>query len=220
MKRSDKTFQTLRNILDLAVSEGFLTNNAAEDGIDHSKGYLFSHENLSFLKGFKNKDLAIDLGSGGGLPGLVLATFTDFFWLLVDRSERRCSFLKKAVLDLELNKRVEVVECSAEELSRSGYRGKSRLVTARSFGSPAITAECASPLLRDDGLFIVSEPPVNNPTNNEDRWPVEGLLNLGLKQKEKWHTGLAGYRSFVCAAKCPEIYPRRFNKITKNPVFY
>ena len=60
MKRSDKTFKTLRNILDLAVSEGFLTNNAAQDGIDHSKGYLFSHENSPFLKGFKNKDLAIE----------------------------------------------------------------------------------------------------------------------------------------------------------------
>jgi 16S rRNA (guanine527-N7)-methyltransferase len=219
MQRSDITLQTLLKILDLAVSEGFLTSNAAKDGIDHSKGYLFSKENSFFLKSFKKKDLAIDLGSGGGLPGLVLATFTDCFWLLVDRGARRCAFLKKAIFDLDLNEKVEVVECSAEELSQGDYRGKAKLVTARSFASPAITAECASPLLREDGLFIVSEPPLKNSINNQDRWPVDGLANLGLKQKEQWHTGLAGYRSFVSGVKCPEIYPRRFNKIIKNPVF-
>jgi len=219
MKRSDITFQTLLKILDLAISEGFLTNNAAKDGINHSKGYLFSKENSSFLKSFETKDLAIDLGTGGGLPGLVLATFTNCFWLLADRSERRCAFLKKAISELGLNEKVEVIECSAEELGRGDYRGKAKLVTARSFASPAITAECASPLLRDGGLFIVSEPPFKNPTKNQDRWPVEGLADLGLKQKEQWHTGLAGYRSFVCADKCSEVYPRRFNKITKNPVF-
>ena len=97
MKRSDITFQTLLKILDLAISEGFLTNNAAKDGINHSKGYLFSKENSSFLKSFETKDLAIDLGTGGGLPGLVLATFTNCFWLLADRSERRCGFLKNAI---------------------------------------------------------------------------------------------------------------------------
>jgi len=219
MKRSDITFQTLLKILDLAISEGFLTNNVAKDGIDHSKGYLFSKENYSFLNSLEKKDLAIDLGTGGGLPGLVLATFTDCSWLLADRSARRCAFLKKAIFDLGLNEKVEVVECSAEELSLGDYRGKAKLVTARSFASPAITAECASPLLRDDGLFIVSEPPFNNSTENQDRWPVAGLADLGLKKKEQWHTGLAGYTSFVCVAKCPEIYPRRFNKITKNPVF-
>ena len=219
MKRSDITFQTLLKILDLAISEGFLTNNVAKDGIDHSKGYLFSKENDSFLNSLEKKDLAIDLGTGGGLPGLVLATFNDCSWLLADRSERRCAFLKKAIFDLGLNEKVEVVECSAEELSLGDYRGKAKLVTARSFASPAITAECASPLLRDDGLFIVSEPPFNNSTENQDRWPVVGLADLGLKKKEQWHTGLAGYTSFVCVAKCPEIYPRRFNKITKNPVF-
>ena len=71
----------------------------------------------------------------------------------------------------------------------------------------------------EDGLFIVSEPPFDESANNQDRWPVDGLTFLGLKQKEYWHTGLAGYRSFFCAVKCPETYPRRFNKILKNPVF-
>ena len=219
MKRSEITFQTLQKILYSANSEGFLTDTAAKTGIEHSRGYLFSKENSFFLKNLKKNDFAIDLGTGGGIPGLVLATFTDCYWLLVDRSERRCAFLKKAIFELDLIQRVEVVECSADELSQGDYRGKFKLVTARSFGSPAITAECASPLLKEDGLFIVSEPPFDKSVNNQDRWPVDGLTVLGLKQKEYWHTGLAGYRSFLCVVKCPETYPRRFNKILKKPVF-
>ena len=79
MKCSDISLQ---KVLDLAVSEGFLTFNASKTGIEHSKGFLFSEDNSSFLKSFKNKDLAVDLGTGGGLPGLVLSIFTDCFWLL------------------------------------------------------------------------------------------------------------------------------------------
>ena len=216
MKCSDITLQ---KILDLAVNEGFLTANASREGIEHSKGFLFSEENSSFLKSLKNEDLAIDLGTGGGLPGLVLSTFTNCFWLLTDRGERRCDFLKKAVLELGLDARVEVVKCSVEELSRGKYREKVKLVTARSFGPPAITAECATPFLREDGLFIVSEPPSDNSIENDNRWPPDGLNTLGLKQKEQWHTGSAGYRAFCLDGKCPKIYPRRFNRMVKSPVF-
>ena len=219
MKCSVITLQILQKILTSAVSEGFLTPNASKDGIDHSKGFLCSKNNSLFLKSLNEKDLAVDLGTGGGLPGLVLSTFTNCLWLLADRSERRCAFLKKAVFELGMNDRVEVVACSVEELSHGQYREKAKLVTARSFASPAVTAECASPLLRKDGLFIVSEPPCNNVTKTEDRWPVDGLNVLGLQQKEDWHTGLAGYKSFFSAVKCSEIYPRRFNRMLKKPVF-
>ena len=138
---------------------------------------------------------------------------------MTDRGERRCDFLKKAVFELGLDARVEVVKCSVEELSRGKYREKVKLVTARSFGPPAITAECATPFLREDGLFIVSEPPSDNSIENDNRWPQDGLNTLGLKQKEQWHTGSAGYRAFCLDGKCPKIYPRRFNRMVKSPVF-
>ena len=77
MNRSEITVRTLQKILFSAISEGFFTNIAAKTGIEHSKGYLFSKENSYFVETFKRKDLAIDLGTGGGIPGLVLATFTD-----------------------------------------------------------------------------------------------------------------------------------------------
>ncbi|MBL88795.1 MAG: hypothetical protein CL517_00775 [Actinobacteria bacterium] len=217
MKRCSNT--NLKKILDLAVTKGFLTDKASNTGISHSKGFLFSEDNHIFLNNLKTTDLAIDLGTGGGLPGLILSSLTDCLWLLVDRSKKRCSFLNKAVNELDLTNRVEVVECSAEELSDNSYREKVKLVTARGFATPSITSECAAPLLREDGLFVVSEPPYINKTEVEKRWPVEGLSLLGLKHKNYWHTGLAGYRSFFRESYCPDVYPRKFKKILQNPLF-
>ena len=48
-------------------------------------------------------------------------------------------------------------------------------VTARSFGPPAITAECACRLLKLNGFLVVSEPP-----SDTDRWVHEKLISTGL----------------------------------------
>ena len=55
MKRSDITFQKLLKILDLAISEGFLTNNAAKDGSITVKAIYFQKKILLFLKALKRK---------------------------------------------------------------------------------------------------------------------------------------------------------------------
>ena len=207
----------LGEILDAAVDEGFLTRTAASDGIEHSEGFLgFGVEDFTVLLGVN--DLAIDLGTGGGLPGLVLATQTDNRWLLVDRGTRRCRFLRWAVGILEISDRVEIMESSVEELARSGYRSRATLVTARSFGAPAKTAECAAPLLRTRGFLVVSEPP-QTASERSERWPAEGINMLRLCDAGHWHTGSHGYRAFVCDRTCPADFPRRMPKIVAAPLF-
>ena len=52
-------------------------------------------------------------------------------------------------------------------------------MTARSFGPPAATAECAAPLLAVGGLLVVSEPP-----DGPDRWPADALAALGLEPSD------------------------------------
>jgi hypothetical protein len=47
---------------------------------------------------------------------------------------------------------------------------------ARGFGPPAATLRAASPLLRDGGLVVVSEPPRPEP----GRWPAALLEELAL----------------------------------------
>lgn len=103
----------------------------------------------------------LDLGSGGGLPGLVLA----LHWpasqaVLLDASARRCAFLAEAVAELGCDDRVSVVRARAEDAGRRPeLRGAFEAVVARGFGPPAVTAECGAPFLVVGGHLIVSEPP-------------------------------------------------------------
>ena len=102
--------------------------------------------------------LALDLGSGGGLPGLVLAlAWRDTDWYLVDSSHKRTEWLKSAVISLGLADSCHVVCERAEDLGRSRLRAMFDLVTARSFGPPGPTAECAAPRLM--AVVVLPTPP-------------------------------------------------------------
>ncbi|MBX3314625.1 MAG: class I SAM-dependent methyltransferase [Actinobacteria bacterium] len=123
---------------------------------------------------------ALDLGAGGGLPGLVLAAthWPTTRWTFLDAQQKRTAFLERAVGRLGLDGRVTVCAGRAEEVARDpAHRGGYDLVTARSFGAPAVTAECAAPLLRSGGTLVVSEPPQ---AELSDRWPVAGVTALGF----------------------------------------
>ncbi len=60
--------------------------------------------------------LWIDLGSGPGLPGLVVAILSERPMLLVESRKRRCEFLRAVASELELQ-HVEVVEAALERVA-------------------------------------------------------------------------------------------------------
>ncbi len=60
----------------------------------------------------------LDLGSGGGVPGLLSAAlYGDESWVLVDSELRKAEFLSRAVRELGLEGRVQVVHGRVEGLS-------------------------------------------------------------------------------------------------------
>jgi 16S rRNA (guanine527-N7)-methyltransferase len=161
-----------------------------------------------------------DLGAGGGVPGLVLGVeWPTTSVVLLEASARRCRFLREAVEELDLADRVEVAEGRAEHLVRTqALEARFPLVTARSFGSPAATAECAVRLLALGGLLIVSEPPSDSERSlGSQRWPQEGLAKLGLIL-----AGTVEAPNFALLERvgaCPPQYPRRDGVPAKRPLF-
>lgn len=120
----------------------------------------------------------LDLGSGGGLPGLVLAArWAGTDGALLDASARRTGFLRETVAALGWDARIRTLEGRGEALGRQAeLRGAFPVVVARSFGAPAVTAEIGSAFLGEAGALVVSEP-----EENSGRWPDEGLQRLGLR---------------------------------------
>ena len=209
---NEVTEQILQKILKTAVEEGYLTPSVGANGLLHSRGFLeFKDELESFLT---PQEIAVDLGTGGGLPGLVLSILTNCQWIFVDRGKRRCQFLKWAVNELNLMEKVTVIEEDAANFGHSIYRNKIKLVTARGFASPAITAECSAPLLMLGGYLVVSEPP-----NNENRWPSSGLDQLGLKKDRRWQYESATFQSLYVMNSSDDKFPRKFSRIENSPLF-
>lgn len=69
----------------------------------------------------------VDIGSGAGLPGIVIALARpDTHLTLVEPLQRRVDFLNEVVLDLDLNSQITVVRGKAE-----GFRGSFDVVTSR-----------------------------------------------------------------------------------------
>jgi 16S rRNA (guanine527-N7)-methyltransferase len=136
----------------------------------------------------------IDLGSGGGLPGLVLAVRLPHAELvLTDRRERRMDLLRMACTRLGIGARVSVITGDVVQLGkRADLAGTFDAVTARSFGEPAVVLRCARPFLAPGGVVVVSEPPdlANRPPEDPAvaaRWPTAMLASLGLVLSAELH---------------------------------
>jgi 16S rRNA (guanine527-N7)-methyltransferase len=146
--------------------------------------------------------------------------------VLLDANQRRTDFLTRAVTRLGLSARVSVVNDRAESFGRDPeYRGTFDGVVVRSFGPPAVVAECAAPLLRVGGWVIVSEPPggpesggADSGTQGPSRWPAGPLGQLGLEPlafvQEEF-----GYQVLRQSQACPDRFPRRNGVPTKHPLF-
>lgn len=197
-------------ILEESRALGFLGPGPVEGHLPHSLAFAAAVEDPPAR--------AVDLGAGGGLPGLVLAAliWPDTHWVFVEAQQKRGVFLTEAVSDLGLEHRVDVLIERAEVVGRDeAHRGQYDLVVARSFGRPAVVAECATPLLRVGGSLVVSEPPAGS----EGRWSAEGLTELGFGAVVP--SVADGNHLVRCplASPTPDRYPRRVGQPTKRPLF-
>jgi 16S rRNA (guanine527-N7)-methyltransferase len=194
---------------------GFLGAMPIPDQIDHALGFVHSAETLLL----RPPDSVVDLGTGGGIPGLVLLDcWPSSRIVLLDSSERRTEFLRERTTVWDRPGLVEVVRGRAEEIGREDrWREQFELVTARSFGAPAVTAECAAPLLAVNGVLVVSEPPGGD---GEIRWPDAGIGVVGLSTSSTVRfDDRFGYRVLLKSEPTDERYPRRVGIPSKRPLF-
>ena len=159
----------LIEVLTEARHLGFLGPGPIDVHLQHAEGFVAAAPAppVRFL----------DLGSGGGVPGLVLAVrWPASGAVLLEASARRTAFLRRAVTTLDLSDRVQVLQSRAEVAGHDPrWRGRFDLVVARSFGPPALTAEYGAAFLAPGGSLLVSDPPEGG-----DRWDPDLLAGLGL----------------------------------------
>jgi 16S rRNA (guanine527-N7)-methyltransferase len=111
-------------------------------------------DSLAALPLLPSAGIAVDLGSGGGVPGIVLALARPSVrWTLVDSVRRKAEALRSFVAALGLAN-VEVLAERAELLGRGPVRESFDLVTARACAALPVLTEYALPLLRIGGTLL------------------------------------------------------------------
>ena len=202
----------LVEILQDARARGYLGPEPVEHHIEHSRDLA---DAVGPFRG-----TFLDLGSGGGVPGLVLGlSWAAGSGILLESQQRRCEFLEAALERLALTDRVSVRGGRAEDLARDPeLRGGIDLVVARAFGRPAVTAECAVGFLRAGGRLVVTEPPEGT-SGGAERWPQDGLRELGFGPAVPLRSGRAGAVALSAMAEPAERWPRRAGRPAKSPLW-
>jgi 16S rRNA (guanine527-N7)-methyltransferase len=95
-----------------------------------------------------------DLGSGAGLPGLVLAAALPGAQVdLIESTRRKCRFISEASAEMGLGNAAVIGERAETWADRGGGEAYD-VVTARAVGRLSTLAELASPLLREGGVLL------------------------------------------------------------------
>jgi len=211
----EKVDPALGPVLRRSFESGFLGGMPVIDQVEHALGFVAIFE--AELGGPPSS--VIDLGTGGGVPGLVLAScWPDSRVVLMDASERRTTFLQEVLAGWNGSRRAEVLRGRAELLGHDEVlREQFEAVTSRSFGLPAATAECGSSFLAIGGSMVISEPP---DSDSSARWPGPGLSLLGLDPVATVRPMVRfGYQVLRKFDSLDVRYPRRVGIPVKRPIF-
>jgi 16S rRNA (guanine527-N7)-methyltransferase len=197
--------------LEESRARGFLGPGAIEHQVEHANGFAQCWEELSSTP----PAIFLDLGSGGGLPGLVLAERWGCRAVLVDSMVKRMNFLRETLAWPDAPQEVLVITGRAEEVAwEPTMDGVFDLVTARSFGPPAVVAECSARFLRLGGVLVVSEPP----EDHDGRWNQKILRSIGLEDRGRVRHG-AAFRVLSKVSATPKEFPRGIGVPGKRPLF-
>ncbi len=167
-------------------------------------------------------DLAADIGSGGGFPGLILAALMpQCSFVLLESNAKKTAFLQQTAQAMDLTN-VQALPLRAETAAKQKpfYR-QFDLVTGRAVAHAGIFIEYAMPLLKPGGnLFLYKGPRAEEelqqaaPAINEfsahiqEIWPY--VLPPGEERRNLCH--------IVAGEICPAKYPRREGMAEKRPL--
>jgi 16S rRNA (guanine527-N7)-methyltransferase len=172
--REVTTRRTVEEVLTIAQRVGTLGDRPIPEVMEHAKAFVAALVDIT--------GTVIDIGTGAGVPGLVIAQERpDLTLVLADRRATRMDALQMGVSGLGWEDRITVLTCDIADLGKQPeHAGQYDAVVCRGFGSPEVTAPLARPLLKNGGTLIVSEPPSPKPS----RWTSELLEKTGFEPPE------------------------------------
>lgn len=171
---------------------------------------------------FDGNKKIIDVGTGGGFPGLPLKIYNkELDVTLLDSLNKRIIFLNEVIKSLEL-KRINAIHGRAEELGRKEeYREQYDICISRAVASLDTLSEYCMPFVKKGGYFISMKGP---DVDEEIIQSEKGIKILGGKVVDKKIFTLPESdinHSLIIIEKIKETptkYPRAGGKPKKDPL--
>lgn len=166
----------------------------------------------------------IDIGSGAGFPGIVLAILQPQMKItLLETLEKRCAFLREMTEVLMLEN-VEVISARAEDAGRdTAHRAQYDIACSRAVADLAVLTEYSLPLLKRGGIMAAYK----GPEPDEELTGAQSAIKLlggelaKIMPYELRSDEGTLQRNLVLVVKStetPEKYPRRAGIPTKRPL--
>ncbi len=166
---SDSRIRLLENYVSLLLTHNRSLNLISRKDEERIwTNHILHCTSLIFYRKFPAKGNVLDLGTGGGLPGIVFAVFNPRLqFTLLDSTRKKIETVKSIVDELHLEN-VRTVWGRAEEIGRqSGYTGTFDIVVARAVASLDKLVTWAKPFLK---------PPVHGQKRVENGIPIRSLV--------------------------------------------
>ena len=124
----------------------------------------------------------MDLGSGAGFPGLVLAAMTDLDVHLVESDARKCAFLREAAR--EMGCRVTIHNRRIEKVTAGPFD----VLTARALAALDVLLSYAEGMVKKDGicLFLKGTTLDTELTAANKIWHIESTKTQSLSDPSSW----------------------------------
>ncbi|MDJ0514403.1 MAG: 16S rRNA (guanine(527)-N(7))-methyltransferase RsmG [Methyloceanibacter sp.] len=180
---SHETIHSLERYVELLEHWQKTTNLVAQSTLpDVWSRHMADSAQLSGLA--PNARLWLDLGSGGGFPGLVVAILRsgdpDFRMHLVESNQKKCAFLGQVVRTLKAP--VDIHAMRIEQFAENAQSLRPDVVSARALAPLPRLLELAEPFMREEtrGIFLKGRETDAEIKAAKDRWSFDCACHPSL----------------------------------------
>lgn len=221
LPHDDKTLECFDLYMKGILSWNTKVNLTAILGEDEfiEKHYIDSLQ-ISQLGVIKSGSKVIDIGTGGGFPGIPLAIiYPESNFVLADSLNKRLKIIKELVGDLSI-KNVEVLHGRAEDIGQNAeHREQYDCCVSRAVANLSTLCEYCLPTVKLGGTFIAYK---SGNIEDEIKTASKAIHILGGGNIDTFHVG--GNNNTHCLVKIekikstPKKYPRKAGTPSKQPL--
>ena len=188
-----------------------------EDFVDF---HLLDSLSISKLMNLEDKSTLIDVGTGAGIPGIILKLIKpDIKLVLIESVKKKTKFLEKVKYELSLQE-TTILRDRAETIGQNSiWRETADITIARALSSFSTAIELLVPLTKINGIIILPRG-INEDKRDENR--LIELLGCELVECQNYQIPRREnpFRLLIIKKmhSTSEIYPRKPGQIKKRPL--